>query len=52
MVRCGQSATSFFLSHLVFAEPDNRRKDRASNAAACNLANERADVDRARGVGK
>ena len=38
--------------HLVFDEPDNSRKDGASNAAACDLANECADVDRARGVGE
>ena len=38
--------------HLVFDEPDNCRKDGAGNAAACDLANECADIDRARGVGK
>ena len=38
--------------HLVFDEPDNSRKDGASNPAARDLANECADVDRARSVGK
>jgi len=30
--------------HPVFDQPDNRRQDRAGDAAACELANECADV--------
>jgi hypothetical protein len=38
--------------HFALDEADDGGEDRTGNAAACNLANKRADVDCARGVGK
>ena len=44
-------STGSVSGHLIFDEPDNSCKDGTSDTAASDLANERADVDRARGVG-
>ena len=38
--------------HPVFDQPNNRRQDRAGDAAACGLTNKRTDVNRARGLSK
>ena len=40
----GLRASADLGGHPVFDQPDNRRQDRAGDAAACELANECADV--------
>src|SRR5262249_39460036 len=52
---CPQDAASggFDLGRCpVLDQPDNRRQDRASNTAADELPDERADIQSARGLGK
>jgi hypothetical protein len=42
----------FLGGHPIFDQPNDRRQDRTGNATASELADERADVDGARGLSK